>query len=176
VSGRSELVNGEHSQYLLFDVAEQMYAIPVGRVVEILSLPQLTRVPRLTENVRGLMNLRGTVLPVVDLSARFGFGPSRVTRHTTVVVVDVDADGSKTRIGFIADVVHDVVAFSQSGILPPPAFGTTIDVSFLRGMLKLGERFLFLMDVDRVLSVAEILGMHAEIDASGAAGTVEFRV
>jgi purine-binding chemotaxis protein CheW len=163
MNGRPDLEENERSQYLLFDIAEQPYAIPVLRVTEIVSLPELTRVPRLTERVRGFMNLRGTVLPVIDLSARFGFGPSQVTRFTTVVVVDVSAGGTATRIAFIADVMRDVVSIAPSDIKAPPAFGTTIDVSFLRGMARTGQSFVFIMDVDRVLSIDDLLAL--QIDA-----------
>ena len=166
MNGRPQIAEREISQYLLFDVAEQPYAIPVLRVMEILSLPELTRVPRLTERVRGLMNLRGTVLPVIDLSARFGFGPSHVTRFTTVVVVPVAAEGSTTRMGFVSDLMRDVIDLAPSDILPPPQFGTTIDVSFLQGMAKVGETFVFILDMDRVLSVDELLEVHSELDAA----------
>lgn len=156
----------ENSQYLLFDVAGQPYAIPLLRVMEILSLPELTRVPRLTDRVRGFMNLRGTVLPVIDLSARFGFGPSEVTRFTTVVIVALTAEGSTTRIGFVADVMRDVIDLAPASVVAPPQFGTTLDVSFLRGMAKVGETFVFILDIDRVLSVDDLLALHSKLDTA----------
>jgi purine-binding chemotaxis protein CheW len=163
----------ENSQYLLFDVAGQPYAIPVLRVMEILSLPELTRVPRLTDRVRGFMNLRGTVLPVIDLSARFGFGPSHVTRFTTVVIVAVATEGSPARMGFVADVMRDVIDLAPASVVEPPQFGTTIDVSFLRGMAKVGETFVFILDMDRVLSIDDLLALHANLDAARVSDSLE---
>jgi purine-binding chemotaxis protein CheW len=107
------------------------------------------------------MNLRGTVVPVVDLGVKFGSAAMALTKWTCVVVVEVELDGEPTLMGLIADAVGEVIETSQHEIDPPPAFGTRIRVDYLTGMVRLGRKFVLILDIDRVLSVDELLSVES---------------
>jgi purine-binding chemotaxis protein CheW len=145
--------------YLSFYIAGEEYAIPVERVREVVEFDSLTRIPGMPPCIRGLMNLRGSVVPVVDLGLKFGFSPSDLTKWTCIVVVEVDLDGESTVMGVIADAVSQVVDLSSDQIEPPPTFGTRIRVDYLLGMGRLGKKFVLILDIDRVLSIDELLAV-----------------
>jgi chemotaxis signal transduction protein len=168
----------ERAQYLTFSVAGEEYGLPVLKVREILEYGTLTRVPRTPQYVRGVINLRGRVVPVVDLAVRFGLPASAVTSRTCVVIVEVAVDGEPVVMGIMADAVSQVVELGADDIEPPPAFGTRVDVAYLKGMGRSGRAFVLLLDVDRLLSAEETDRVAALADgeagsqaqASGASG------
>ncbi len=145
-------------QYLTFRLAEEEYAIGILRVKEILQYDTLTKVPQTPPSIRGVINLRGSVVPVVDLAAKFGLPPRPVTKWTCIIIVETNLEGNPTVMGVLADAVSQVMDFAPGDIEPPPVFGTRVRVEYLQGMGKVGKRFVLLLDVDRVLSAAEILG------------------
>jgi purine-binding chemotaxis protein CheW len=144
-------------QYLTFFVAEEEYAVPVLKVREVIEYDTVTRVPSTPPWIRGVINLRGTVVPVVDLAVKFGLAASPVTRRTCIVLVEVQLDGQETVMGAVADSVSQVIELAASDIEPPPSFGTHVRVDFLLGMGKLDAKFALLLDIDRVLSADELL-------------------
>ncbi|HWP22559.1 MAG TPA: chemotaxis protein CheW [Candidatus Binatia bacterium] len=144
------------SQYLTFHLAGEEYAIGILHVKEIIAYGAVTVVPQTPAFVRGVINLRGSVVPVVDLALKFGLSASPVTHRTCIIIVEVRLDGEPTIMGIIADSVSQVVELSADDILPPPPFGTRVKLDFLRGMGKAGAHFLLILDVDRVLSSAEL--------------------
>ena len=148
--------------YLLFDIGSETFAVSVSKVNEIIELAELTRVPALPPCVRGMMNLRGTVLPVVDLAQKFGVPPNGTSKRPCVVVIEVEHDGAATLLGLQTDMVHDVIGIAPSEIEPPPLFGSVVNLAYLEGMFRRGERFVLLMNTDYVLSVEELLGTREE--------------
>jgi len=147
----------EKVQYLTFLVAGEPYGIRSTCVKEIVEMQELARITGMPASVRGVMNLRGTVTPVIDLARRFGFGTTQLTRRTCTVVVDVELESVRTLLGLMADEVLDVIELGSGDVEAAPSFGTAIDVAYLSGMSRIGERFVMLLDASRVLSIEEII-------------------
>ena len=148
-------------QYLTFAVAEEEYAIDLLRIREILAYVPLTKVPRAPEFIAGVMNLRGSVVPIVDLRAKLGLPATTVTPHTCIIVVEVRHHEGVTLVGLFADDVCRVMELAGDEIAPAPAFGTQIDLSFLLGMGNLGDHFALILDVDKVLTTLELIAASA---------------
>lgn len=143
-------------QYLTFFIRSEEYAVGILRVKEIIEFETVTRVPAMPPHVRGVINLRGAVLPVIDLAAKFGHGESAPARTTCIVVVETQVDGELLVVGLVADSVSEVVDLAAEQIEPPPAFGTSVRVDFLVGMGKLEGRLVLVLDLDRILSPVEV--------------------
>jgi len=149
---------GESAQYLTFFLAGEEYAAGILRVKEILQYEPVTRIPTTPPWIRGVMNLRGSVVPVVDLAVKFGLPETPVTKWTCVLIVELEVDGQRVVMGVMADAVTEVVDLKPEEIAPPPSFGTRVRVDYLLGMGKVpGKKFVLLLDLDRVLSEAELL-------------------
>ncbi len=151
----------EQSQYLTFRLAGEEYAIGILRVKEILEYGIITKVPQTPPSIPGVINLRGSVVPVVDLAGKFGLPPSPVTKRTCIIIVEADLDGTRTVMGVLADAVSQVMDLAPEDIEPPPTFGTAVRVDYLQGMGKLGKKFVLLLNVDRILSAPELLAAGA---------------
>jgi purine-binding chemotaxis protein CheW len=149
------------SQYLGFVVAGHECAVGILRVREILEYEAVTPVPGTPPWVRGVMNLRGSVVPVLDLAVKFGLPPGEVTRRTCIVVVETDLEGERVVMGVLADAVSQVLDVAAGDVETAPAFGTAVRVDYLLGLGRVGDRFVLLLDIDRVLSAAELLGVAA---------------
>ena len=145
------------NQFLTFFLAGEEYAITILKVTEILECAVLTKVPGAPGWVRGVINLRGSVVPVVDLGVKFGIGPTEITRRTCVVVVEIQNDQERLVLGVMADAVHQVVELGADQIQPPPSFGPKVRVDCIEGMGDSNGKFVVLLDIDRVLSLSEIL-------------------
>ena len=146
----------ERSQYLSFVLCGEEYAVNILRVKEIIEFDALTRVPAMPASVRGVINLRGRVVPVVDLAARFGLNESQITRRSCIVMVELTDNDESVVMGIIADAVSQVLDLAEAEIEPPPSFGTAISARFIRGMAETGKKFVIILDVDRALDVAEL--------------------
>jgi purine-binding chemotaxis protein CheW len=144
------------SQYLSFVLCGEEYAVNILRVKEIIEFDALTRVPAMPASVRGVINLRGRVVPVVDLAARFGLSESQITRRSCIVMVELVDNDESVVMGIIADAVSQVLDLAEGEIEPPPSFGTAISTKFIRGMAETGKKFVIILDVDRALDVAEL--------------------
>lgn len=155
----------EQSQYLTFFIAEEEYALSILRVKEIIQYEVLTHVPMTPPWIRGVINLRGSVVPVVDLAVKFGLPASPLGKTTCVVIVEVALDGERAVMGVLADDVAEVIDLDADSIEPPPPFGTTARVDYLTGMGKIGRKFALVLDIDRVLSSDEILATAAAAEA-----------
>jgi purine-binding chemotaxis protein CheW len=145
------------TQYLTFTVAGEEYAIAALRVREILAYSPLTRVPRAPGFICGVMNLRGSVIPVVDLRVKLALPPTPITPLTCIVIVEVEGEQGQTTMAILADEVRDVVDLTDEQIEPTPTFGTRIDFSFLHGMGDAGDHFLLLLNADKVLTTLELI-------------------
>jgi len=144
-------------QYLTFHVAGDEYAISILRVREIIEYDTVTRVPRTPEFMRGVINLRGSIVPVIDLAAKFGLPETSVTSRTCIIIVEVNLDGDELLIGIMTDDVSQVLDLLPSEIEPAPSFGLQIRVDYLLGIGKVDKKFVLILDIDRVLSTSQLL-------------------
>lgn len=149
----------EQTQFLTFLLADESYAVSILRVREIIEYDTLTRVPNMPNSIRGVINLRGAVVPVVDLGVRFGLRDSRVTKRTCVIIAEVEVGGERLVMGLMADAVSQVIDLQPSEIEAPPAFGTRVRVDFLKGLGKIGKKFVLILDLDRALSNTDLLAV-----------------
>lgn len=148
----------EAEQHLIFRVAGAGYAVAVRHVREIVEAGAITRVPSTPRCVRGVTNLRGTVLPVVDLAVKFGLDECAITRWTCVIVIELEHHGDPLLLGVLADAVSDVITFGPDALATPPEFGTGVHASYLLALAKLGEEFVLVLDVEKLLSPEELTG------------------
>jgi purine-binding chemotaxis protein CheW len=159
----------ETGTYLTFTLDREVFAVDVSNVREVLELPVITRVPRTPEFMRGVINLRGSVVPVVDLRLKFGMAVAADTVDTCIIVLEVSLEGETTVIGSVADSVKEVFEMSPDQIEPPPRIGTRLRTEFIRGMGRHDDRFTIILDVDRVFSAEELaLAQEAGQAAPGA--------
>jgi purine-binding chemotaxis protein CheW len=147
----------DSTQYLTFALAADEYAISVLRVKEIIKHDTLTQVPGTPAWVRGVVNLRGGAVPVVDLAVKFGLPVRPVSPRTCIVVVETMLLGEEAVMGLMADSVSQVIDIPASEIQAPPAFGTRVKVDYLKGMGRTGTKFVLMLDVDKVLSTDELI-------------------
>ncbi len=149
---------GEQSQYLTFMLGGDLYAIGILVIKEIIEYGQLTEVPRMPQSIRGVINLRGAVVPVIDLGARFGKQPAVVGKRTCIVIIEVAGgeEGETQTIGVMVDAVNEVLDIPPGEIEPAPNFGAQIRADFIQGMGKVNGKFVILLNADRVLSVDEM--------------------
>jgi purine-binding chemotaxis protein CheW len=161
----------EAAQYLTFTLEHEVFAIGILSIKEIIDYAPLTKVPMMPECVRGVINLRGSVVPVMDLRARFGRGPSPITKRTCIVIVEMAEDTDHRVIGVLVDSVNAVLEIGASDIEPPPAFGTRVRGDFIRGMGKLDGRFVVILDTEQTLSTAEIESLATSSSDTRAAAT-----
>jgi purine-binding chemotaxis protein CheW len=154
-----------NDQYLTFFLAGEEYAITILQVTDIIECGAVTRVPGTPPWIRGVHNLRGTVVPVIDLAIKFGLPPTEVTRRTCIVIVELRADDETLIMGVMADSVHQVVDFTSEQIQPPPAFGPRVHVDCLLGMASSNGKFVLLLDIDRVFSSDEIVAAGSTVVA-----------
>jgi purine-binding chemotaxis protein CheW len=146
----------EATQYLTFVLDEEVFAVDVARVREILEMPSITKVPQVPDFMRGVINLRGCVVPVIDLHMKFGMQQAAQTVNTCIIVVEVDMDGESIVLGALADSVQEVIEMEPSQIEAAPHIGTHLRTEFLKGMGKHNERFVMILDIDKVFSSAEL--------------------
>lgn len=147
---------GDTQQYLTFTLGGEMFAVGILNVKEIIEYGNLTEIPMMPAFIRGVINLRGAVVPVIDLSARFGGKHSEVQRRTCIVIVEVRQEDSKQELGIMVDAVSEVLEIPAKEIEPAPAFGAKIRADFIAGMGKVNGKFVIILDILRVLSVDEM--------------------
>ncbi len=151
-------VNGitEVTQYLTFKLDEEVFALDIAKVREVLDFTTVTKVPQTPEFMRGVINLRGNVVPVVDMRLKFGMAMTEKTVNTCVIIVEIGIDGESTVLGAMADSVQEVLDLEPEQIEPAPRIGTKLNTDFIRGMGKRDERFIIILDIDKVFSAAEL--------------------
>src|SRR5438309_8643823 len=153
-------------QYLTFLIGGEEYAVNRLKVREIIEYDVVTKVPRTPEWVRGVINLRGSVVPVVDLAIKFRQAPSEIGKLTCIVIAEVQCEGESTVMGVIVDAVSKVIDLRAEDIEPPPTFGTRVKVDYLLGMARAGKKFCLMLDTDKVLSTDELLELAAAAEES----------
>lgn len=147
---------GDTHQYLTFNVGSEMFALGILNVKEIIEYGNLTEIPMMPAFIRGVINLRGAVVPVIDLGARFSGRVSPVQRRTCIVIVEVQHDDENHDIGVMVDAVSEVLEIPAGDIEPAPSFGARIRADFIAGMGKLAGKFVIILSIQRVLSVQEM--------------------
>ncbi len=161
----------EIQQYLTFMLGGEVFAIGILHIKEIIEYGQLTTVPMMPPFIRGVINLRGAVVPVVDLASRFGGKPSQVTRRSCIIILELEVEEATQVIGVVVDAVNEVLEIAGADIEPPPRFGTKIRTDFIAGMGKVQERFVIILNVNKVLSTEEmaLLGQSSQLAEERAA-------
>ncbi len=149
-------VRSDERQYLTFTLGEQMFALDILCIREIIEYGNVTTVPMTPSFIRGVINLRGAVVPVVDLAVRFGRGARDITKRTCIVIIEFETPQGQQEMGIVVDAVSEVLEIRNGDIEPPPEFGTNIRVDFVRGMGKINGAFVIILDVHKVLSMDEI--------------------
>ena len=173
----AEINRREIHQYLTFCLDEEEYAISVANIKEVLGVPKITRVPKMPQFMRGIINLRGSVVPVLDLRKKFGIGETEVTPKTGIIVTEIESerdDGTPflLTVGVFSDEVKKVITIEPAAIEPPPKIGIAIDTAFIRGMGRVDGEFVIVLDINRVLTGTEIEVLREGQDAA-ADGTDE---
>ena len=148
-------INGV-SQYLTFRIDSELYALNVKNVQEVQEYTTVSRVPRMPDYMRGIINLRGSVVPVLDLKIKFGLGITEKDIDTSIIVTEVILDNDTVVMGLMADSVNEVIDMKESEIEPTPYIGTKIDTAFIKGMGRKGDDFLIVLNINKVLSINEL--------------------
>jgi purine-binding chemotaxis protein CheW len=143
-------------QYLTFKLSDEIFALDVSNVREILEFTDITKVPKTPNFMRGVINLRGSVVPVVDMRIKFGMSATEKTINTCIVVVEVDFEGEDTILGALVDSVQEVFELEPGEIEPPPKIGTGLNREFIKGMGKKEDKFIIILDIDKLLSLQEL--------------------
>lgn len=146
----------EPQQYLTFVLSGEVYAMRILNIKEIIEYGSLTEVPRMPEFIRGVINLRGAVVPVIDLGARFGKSLTNVTRRTCIIIIEITFDDEPHVVGMMVDAVNEVLEIPLAEIEPAPQFGAHIRADFIQGMGKIDGKFVIILNIQQVLSVDEI--------------------
>ncbi|WP_136524927.1 chemotaxis protein CheW [Geomonas ferrireducens] len=146
----------ETTQYLTFKLENELFALDIGKVREVLDFTTITKVPQTPDYMRGVINLRGSVVPVVDLRLKFGMAMAEQTVNTCVIIVEVELEGEKVVMGAMADAVQEVMDLEPDQIEPPPRIGTKLNTDFIKGMGKHNEQFIIILDIDKVFTSGEL--------------------
>lgn len=156
VRSGSQMAHEVHQQYLTFMSGGETYAMGILHIKEIIEFGSLTEVPRMPDFIRGVINLRGAVVPVIDMGARFGRHATEITRRTCIVILEVMVGDESQDVGVIVDAVNEVLEIPASEIEPAPSFGANIRADFIEGMGKIEGKFVIILNIQQVLSVDEM--------------------
>jgi len=154
-------------QYLTFFIAGEEYAASILKIREVIEYDTLTMVPNTPVWIRGVVNVRGSVLPVVDLGVKFGLPASTISKFSCVVITEVISEGEKLTLGVLADSVSQVIDFTTHEIEDPPPFGTRVKIEYLLGLGAIGKKFCQILDIDKVLSADELLAVTNSLENGG---------
>lgn len=146
--------------FLSFRLGNEVFAISVFKVLNILEMSPITKVPQAPDFIKGVINLRGNVLPVIDLRIKFGMEPVEKTIDTCIIVLDIKVDNDQTLVGIQVDAVKEVLALSDSQIEPPPTIGTKYSNVFIQGMYRVDESFIMILNIDKLFETNEIIDVN----------------
>ena len=152
----------EMTQYLTFKLEEEVFALDISKVREVLDFTAITKVPKTPEFMRGVINLRGSVVPVVDLRLKFGMSRTEKTVNTCIIITEVTVDNETTILGALADSVQEVMDLGPDHIESAPKIGTRLNTEFIRGMGKRDNTFVIILDIDKVFSTDELVLVQAK--------------
>jgi len=157
----------ETTQFLTFKLGDEVFALDITKVREVLDFTTVTKMPRTPEFMRGVINLRGSVVPVIDLRLKFGMTKTESSVNTCIIITEVTVDGDTTILGALADSVQEVLDLEPGSIAAAPKIGTKLKTEFIKGMGKRDDRFIIILDVDKVFSTDELAMVKPE-ESSGA--------
>jgi purine-binding chemotaxis protein CheW len=160
----AELNETGSEQYVTFSLGEELFGVEVSRTREILSLTPVTKVPQTPDYLLGVINLRGQVVPVVDMRLKLGLPAGKETEDTCIIVVDVKVDGETITVGALADAVREVLDIRADQIEPPPRLGTRLKTEFITGMGRIDEQFMILLNIDRIFNSDELAWVQEAAD------------
>lgn len=160
-------------QFLTFKLDGEVFALHIEKVREVLEFSSVTRIPRTPEFLRGVINLRGSVVPVIDLKLKFGMSSTEKAVDTCVIIVEVDMDGEKVILGAMVDSVSEVMDLDKSAIEPPPRIGAKLHNEFIEGMGKQDDQFVIILDIDKVFTTYELTVAADMIKGMPAGGETE---
>ncbi|HTX73289.1 MAG TPA: chemotaxis protein CheW [Rectinemataceae bacterium] len=149
--------HAENCHYLSFSLDGERYAVSIDRVQEVLEYSPITRLPRMESYMKGIINLRGTGIPVIDLRLRFGMPQTPIGKDTAIIVMELEHDGANAVVGVLADAVHEVVELPEASIEPPPRLGAGLASRHIRGVGKHDDGFMIVIDIDGALEGGEYL-------------------
>ena len=152
------------NSYLSFKLGEEEFAAHVSKVLSIMEMTKITKVPKSPEYMKGAINLRGQVLPVVDTRIKFGMTPTEFTKNTCIIVMEVEMEGEHVQVGTLVDSVQEVLEINEDQIQPPPSIGSKYQSQFIYGMAKIDEKFIMLLDMDKVFSAEEISNLQTSTE------------
>lgn len=155
----------EMVQYLTFDLDGETFALEISKVREVLDFTAVNKVPQTPDFMLGVINLRGNVVPVVDMRRKFGMGRAGETTNTCIIIIETELDGESMVLGALADSVREVLELAPDQVAPPPRIGTKLKDRFIKGMGRRGSQFIIILDIDRVFSAEELavaVGIGAE--------------
>ena len=159
----AEANGSENHQYLTFKLDEEVFALGIDKVREVLDYTSVTKVPQTPDFMRGVINLRGSVVPVVDMRLKFGMAKTEKTVNTCIIIVEINLEGETTVLGALADSVQEVLDLEPHQIEPAPKIGTKLRTDFIRGMGKRGEQFIIILDIDKVFSGEELSAVQTAV-------------
>jgi len=150
--------NKQHkiNSYLTFKLGDETFAANVSKVLNILEMTKVTKVPKAPPYMKGVINLRGAVLPLVDTRIKFEMTPTEFTPNTCILVLDININGESVHVGALVDSVQEVIELDDSQIMPPPSIGTRYKSEFLEGVAKIGDDFVMILDMDLIFSTDEL--------------------
>ena len=149
------MVKKQDNKYLTFKLGEEKYAIPIIKIKEIIGMISITKVPKLPEFIKGVINLRGRIIPVIDLRLKLGLEQKDYNERTSIIVIELLTTNETLTSGLIVDTVNDVLDIAKENIEPPPKYGAGVNQEFLKGMGKVKDEVIMLIDVDKVFSEEE---------------------
>jgi purine-binding chemotaxis protein CheW len=150
----------ETAQYLTFKLAEEVFAVDVANIREILDFPAVTKVPQTPEFMLGVINLRGSVVPVLDMRLKFGMPKTEKTVNTCIIVTEIELDGEAVVVGALSDSVQEVLELEPAQIEPAPKIGTRLNTDFIKGMGKHNEQFLMILDINKIMNFDELAAIQ----------------
>ena len=151
----------EINQYLTFEIADEIYGVTVSKVKEVLELIDITRVPKMPEFMRGVINLRGNVVPVIDMGLKFGMDEIKKSVDTCIVVLEIEIEGDQVTLGALVDAVQEVLEIDQQDIEPAPKIGTSLDTEFIKGMGKKDNDLIIILDIDNIFTRQDLTAVAA---------------
>ncbi len=146
----------ETNQFLAFKLDDEVFAFDISKVREVLEFSTVTKVPQTPDMMKGVINLRGSVVPVIDMRVKFSMGETEKTVNTVIIIIEIDLDNESTMIGALVDSVNEVMDLDTDHIEPPPKIGTKLNTEFIRGMGKQGDQFIIILDIEKIFSSDEL--------------------
>lgn len=164
INKSSNTLTSSSNSYLTFRLGTELFAAHVSKVYNILEMPPVTYVPKSPPHMKGVINLRGSVLPVVDTRIKFGMAETQYAKNTCILVLSVKIDNESVDVGALVDMVHEVVEIEAEHIIDPPSVGSKYKSEYIKGILKVKNQFVMLLDIDKIFETHEVIALRETED------------